>query len=74
MRSPRRRTVAVVPAIGELGAVDGIVTSAPIATHAAVKDALAADVPVFTENGVFDARPRLASHRAACCYTAHGLA
>ena len=41
---------AVVPEIGELGAVDGIVACTPIETHAAViEEALAADVPVFTE-------------------------
>ena len=47
--------VAVVPAIGELGAVDGIVTCTPIATHAAViEEALTADVPVFTEKPLCD--------------------
>jgi len=46
---------AVVPEIGELGAVDGIVTSTPIATHAAViEEALAAGVPVFTEKPLCD--------------------
>ena len=46
---------AVVPEIGELGAVDGIVTCTPIETHAAViEEALAADVPVFTEKPLCD--------------------
>ena len=46
---------AVVTEIGELGAVDGIVTSTPIATHAAViEEALAAGVPVFTEKPLCD--------------------
>jgi len=46
---------AVVPEIGELGPVGGIVTSTPIATHAVViEDALAAGVPVFTEKPLCD--------------------
>ncbi|MGH3136521.1 MAG: Gfo/Idh/MocA family protein [Gaiellaceae bacterium] len=46
---------AVVPEIAELGAVDGIVTCTPIETHAAViEEALAADVPVFTEKPLCD--------------------
>ena len=56
---------AVVREIGELGVVDGIVVCTPIATHAAViEQALAAEVPVFTEkplcNDIGDAA-RLAS-------------
>jgi len=45
----------VVPEIGELGAVDGIVTCTPIETHATViEEALAADVPVFAEKPLCD--------------------
>lgn len=46
---------AVVSEIVELGAVDGIVTCTPIETHATViEEALAADVPVFTEKPLCD--------------------
>jgi len=46
---------AVVREVGELGAVDGIVACTPIETHAAViEEALAADVPVFTEKPLCD--------------------
>lgn len=47
--------VAVVQTIGELGAVDGIVISTPIATHAAVvEEALEGDCPVFVEKPLCD--------------------
>ena len=54
-RARQGGAAVVVREIGELGAVAGIVTCTPIETHAAViEEALAADVPVFTEKPLCD--------------------
>jgi predicted dehydrogenase len=46
---------AIVPEIGQLGAVDGVVVVTPIATHAeVVEDALTLGVPVFVEKPLCD--------------------
>jgi predicted dehydrogenase len=64
-RARERGAATVVPRIGDLGAVDGLVVVTPIATHAAViVEALEVGVPVFVEkplcNDVADAE-RLAA-------------